>query len=77
MFHSTARPKQPELYDKVNDPGEQSNLAEEKPDLIEELRSVVTDHLSGPPPPWGGESESIELDDLQINQLRALGYGVQ
>ena len=77
MFHSAARPNQPELYDKVKDPGEQNNLAEEKPDLIEELRSVVTDHLSGPPPYWGGESESIELDDLQINQLRALGYGVQ
>ena len=77
MFHSTARPNQPELYDKVNDPGEQRNLAKENPDLVEELTSVVLDHLAGPAPPWGGESESIELDDLQINQLRALGYGVQ
>ena len=77
MFHSTARPNRPELYDKVNDPGEQRNLAEENPELVEELTSVVLDHLAGPAPPWGGEAESIELDDLQINQLRALGYGVQ
>jgi len=27
-------------------------------------------------PPWGVESPTIELDELRLNQLRALGYRV-
>ena len=48
-----------------------------KPEVVETLTQVVKDHLDGPPPPWGDDAPTIELDDLQINQLRALGYGVQ
>lgn len=77
MFHSAMQPNRPELYNKLTDPGEQKNLAEQNPELVEELKSVILDHLAGPPAPWGGESESIEMDHLQIDQLRALGYGVQ
>ena len=47
------------------------------PEVVETLTQVVKDHLDGPPPPWGDAPPTIELDDLQINQLRALGYGVQ
>jgi len=27
-------------------------------------------------PPWGVESPKIEIDELRLNQLRALGYRV-
>ena len=77
LFYSTARPQQPELYRKEDDPKEQENLFEDHPDVVENLTQVAKDHLDGPPPPWGGDAPAIELDDLQINQLRALGYGVQ
>ena len=43
---------------------------------VEQLTDVVDGHLAGRPPPWG-ETQSIELDEMEINQLRALGYGVQ
>jgi len=76
LFYSSARPEKPELFNKEEDPREQTNLVEEHPEVVEELKQVAIQHLEGPPAPWG-ESESIELDDLQINQLRALGYGVQ
>jgi len=77
LIHSTARPEQPQLFHKDDDPRELRNLIEEHPDMVEELQRVAIQHLEGPSAPWGGETESIQLDDLQIEQLRALGYGVR
>jgi arylsulfatase A-like enzyme len=77
LIHSAARPAQPELFDKRTDPAEQNNVAGENPEVVELLKAVVEKHLDAPPPPWGDASETIELDDMQMNQLRALGYGVQ
>jgi arylsulfatase A-like enzyme len=77
LIHSAARPAQPELFDKRTDPAEQNNVAGENPEVVESLKAVVEKHLDAPPPPWGDASETIELDDMQMNQLRALGYGVQ
>jgi arylsulfatase A-like enzyme len=77
LFYSTVRPRQPELYHTGDDPQEQDDLVEVHPEVVEELTRVAKEHLEGPPPPWGDDAPTIELDDLQINQLRALGYGVQ
>ena len=77
LFYSTARPQQSELYKKADDPREQANVFEGHPDVVEALTQAAKEHLEGPPPPWGDDAPTIELDDLQINQLRALGYGVQ
>jgi len=77
LFYPSKRPKQAELYDKSSDPREQRDVSESHPDVVEALTSVVADHLAGPPPPWGEEAPGIELDDMQLQHLRALGYGVQ
>jgi hypothetical protein len=35
---------------------------------------MAQDHLSNSESPWGAERETVELDELRLNQLRALGY---
>jgi hypothetical protein len=27
--------------------------------------------------PWGDDAPTVEINEMQLNQLRALGYGVQ
>ena len=43
----------------------------------DELNEMAVGYLESPPPPWGDESLKIELDEMEMNQLRALGYGVR
>jgi arylsulfatase A-like enzyme len=69
-------PKRSELYDKSVDPSEAKSLADEQPEVTEEMNELAIGYLKSPPPPWGGDAPIIELDELQLNQLRALGYGV-
>jgi arylsulfatase A-like enzyme len=69
-------PKRSELYDKSADPSEARSLAAEQPELTEALNELAVGYLKSPPPPWGGDAPIIEIDELQLNQLRALGYGV-
>jgi arylsulfatase A-like enzyme len=70
-------PKRSELYDKWQDPREQLDLAAEQPELIGELNATAISYLESRPPPWGENTPTIEIDEMQMNQLRALGYGVQ
>jgi arylsulfatase A-like enzyme len=70
-------PERTELYDKLADPREQRNLVEELPEVTERLKERAVAYLNSPPPPWGEDTPSIEIDEMQLNQLRALGYGVQ
>jgi arylsulfatase A-like enzyme len=70
-------PERTELYDKWSDPREQRNLAGERPEVAEQLKERAVGYLKSPPPPWGEDAPSIEIDEMQLNQLRALGYGVR
>ena len=76
LVYPSVRPNQAQLFDKHEDPAEQRDLATEHPEVVEQLVGVVEKHKAGRPPPWG-ETQSIELDEMELNQLRALGYGVQ
>lgn len=77
LIYSTARPELPELYDKSRDVYEQKNVSKEFPEITAELVETARDHLESRPAPWGGGAPTIEIDALQAEQLRALGYGVQ
>ena len=77
LIYRAASPKRSELYDKGEDPGEQQDLAEEQPELMEALNAKAGAYLRSRPPPWGGDAPSVEIDEMQLNQLRALGYGVR
>lgn len=77
LIYRGARPKHSELYDKWEDPHERYNLADERPELTGRLNGLASDYLQSPPPPWGEDSPTVEIDEMQLNQLRALGYGVR
>jgi len=65
-----------ELYDLESDPREQVDVAAQQPDVLERLTAVAGDYLERPPADWQ-TAPPVELDDAQLDQLRALGYSVQ
>ncbi len=77
LIYRAAAPNRTELYDKWDDPAEQRNLAGQQSDLTEALRETAAAYLESPPPPWGERPQQLEIDEVLLNQLRALGYGVQ
>lgn len=69
-----ALPDQPLLYDHSVDPREKSNIAADRPEKLEELRAVLEEYAEEVIV-WGDTPE-IELDEMRLNQLRALGYEI-
>jgi arylsulfatase A-like enzyme len=66
-----------ELFDSSRNPAELTNVLQEHPETAERLRSVASAYLEeSPPPPWGDEAPPLEMDEAQLNQLRALGYAI-
>jgi arylsulfatase A-like enzyme len=65
-----------ELFDSNTDPQELLNVLEEKPEVAARMRELATQYLDSPAPPWGVETPTVELDAMELNQLRALGYAV-
>jgi arylsulfatase A-like enzyme len=77
LIYRARAPRRSELYDTWEDPLEQRDLSGEQPELVEALEESARAYLQSDPPPWGEETPTVEIDELQMNQLRALGYGVQ
>ena len=77
LIYRAASPRLSELYNKVDDPKEQVNLATAEPEVLAEMNKAAGEYLESPAPPWGDETPMLELDEVQLQQLRALGYGVQ
>jgi len=77
LIYRARAPKSPELYDKWQDPLEQQNLASDQPEVTEDLTGKVKAYLASRPPPWGDDAPTVEIDEMQLNQLRAIGYGVK
>jgi arylsulfatase len=77
LFYSSVHPGRAELYDKLADPKEQHNLRNSHPEVVEKLSAIAEEHLGSPPAPWGDDAPAIEMNDMQLDQLRALGYGVE
>ena len=76
LIYDETRPGYLELFDKELDPREQRNVAPEEPRATEDLMAKVHAYLSRSDAPWG-ESPLIEIDEMQMRQLRAIGYGVE
>jgi arylsulfatase A-like enzyme len=64
------------LFDSEADPLEQSNILADEPDTAAELRQLAEQYLESSPAPWGTGATRVELDEMEANQLRALGYAV-
>ncbi len=70
-------PRRVELYDLTADPAERQNVAGERAEDRDRMVAAARGHLEGASIPWGKEPAEVELDELRLNQLRALGYMVR
>jgi arylsulfatase A-like enzyme len=77
LIYYARAPKMSELYDKWQDPREQQNVADDWPEVWEDLKGKAEAYLASRPPPWGDDAPTVEINEMQLQQLRALGYGVQ
>jgi arylsulfatase A-like enzyme len=65
------------LYDRRVDAKELTNVIDGNPEIVEKLRQAARSYLDeSPKPPWGNDAPTVELDEMQLNQLRALGYEI-
>ncbi len=64
-----------QLYQLAEDPGEQRDLAGAHPELVARLLPRVEAAVAGEPLP--GAREEVELDEMRLQQLRALGYVIK
>jgi arylsulfatase A-like enzyme len=62
-----------ELFDTSRDASE--NVIAQHADVAERLRGLAQSYLAAEPP-WTSRAPDLELDEMQLNQLRALGYQV-
>lgn len=63
-----------ELYDLVEDPGEQRNIAPERADLLDRMQQKVQAHLESLGSFPSFRPTSTALSDEDIEKLRSLGY---
>ena len=76
LIHRVNDPDNDELYDTQNDARETSNLASDLPEPLAKLRERAKLYLQARTP-WEGGAPEIEMDQLQLRQLRALGYSIE
>ena len=67
-------PDRVELYDHATDQGERNNVAGERAADRDRLAQEARRHADEARIPWGEAPGRVELDELRLNQLRALGY---
>jgi arylsulfatase A-like enzyme len=72
LYHHAASPEIDELYDRSRDPEERKNLLTQRSSEAARLRALAGAHLAGEPP-WQ-QVPKLELDEMQLDKLRALGY---
>jgi arylsulfatase A-like enzyme len=64
-----------ELYDPRSDPSFHENRLDAEPEAAVKFREKVDAYLASGPP-WKESTRPLEMDEMQLNQLRALGYAV-
>jgi arylsulfatase A-like enzyme len=63
-----------ELFDAASDPAELEDVSRSQPEVVAKLRAMAEAQLEEVPS-WG-EAPTRELEELELHQLRALGYAV-
>jgi hypothetical protein len=64
-----------ELFDSIADPAELDNVLDEAPQVAQVKRALIEGYNGSRPAPWG-DADEIEIDELELNHLRALGYKI-
>jgi arylsulfatase A-like enzyme len=66
-----------QLFHLSNDEAELDDLLLSEPEVAENLRALAESFVEdSPPAPWGVETPTLEMNEIQLNQLRALGYAL-
>ncbi len=65
-----------QLFDHRSDPLEQRNVVEEQPEVAEQLEALGQSYLESDGAAWGAPDE-VELEEMRLEHLRALGYIIQ
>ncbi|MDG2334988.1 MAG: sulfatase [Myxococcota bacterium] len=76
LIHDVKNPERDRLYNVALDPDEQRDISKERTAEVEELLLEVERHLEQEAI-WQGGSDSVEIDEMQMRQLRALGYSIE
>jgi choline-sulfatase len=63
-----------QIFDYREDPAELRDRMDDKPEGLANLQQIAETYL-GQKPPWGA-SPKREINELELNQLRALGYAL-
>ncbi len=72
IFQTKAPEKTLQVFDHASDPGEQRNLAKQAPEWAAPMRSELEQELLRTAP-WG-QADKVEISEMYLQQLRALGY---
>jgi arylsulfatase A-like enzyme len=65
-----------QLFDGNGDAAELEDRIAAQPDVAERLRALADAQMAREPVAWAKDTPTLELDELQLGQLRALGYAV-
>jgi arylsulfatase A-like enzyme len=76
-FLPVERPARASLFDLATDPRELQDLREERSDDAARLRGLAEAYFTDTEIPWGKAPVKVEIDEMRLNQLRALGYIVK
>jgi arylsulfatase A-like enzyme len=75
MFGAPDGSAREELYDVQRDARELEDQAEAEPEAAERMRAKAKAYLALRPP-WKDSAPKLHMDEIQLDQLRALGYAV-
>jgi len=70
-----ARFDEDQLFDSTTDVEEMEDVIAAEPEVANLLKEEIDRYLDTEPP-WGTELQTLEIDEIQLNQLRALGYKI-
>jgi len=76
LIHDSADPEHDVLFDLTADPGELRNLTESRPADAARLLDEAKAHLDSDIV-WQADTPEVELDEMHLRQLRALGYSIE
>lgn len=76
IIHVVNAPERDLLYDVKSDEGEFKDIASSTPGVLKTMRSTAEQYLQLESP-WAGGAPEIELDEMSLRQLRALGYSIE
>ena len=73
-YGPAGKPVREQLFDSRADSEELENVIEQHPGVAEDLREQARAYIDDSVVPWSEDNPTVELDEMQLNLLRALGY---